>query len=269
VNRAFLIEKIRQKKTFLCIGLDTDVSKIPNHLLKFEDPVYEFNKAIIDATHDICVAYKPNTAFYETYGAAGWASLQKTIAYIPNDIFVIADAKRADIGHTSDRYAAAFFNSLEADAITLHPYMGSDSISPFLDYEDKWAIILALTSNNGSNDFQQLRLEGGEVHLFEEVLKTTSKWAGPDKIMFVVGATHPEAFKRIREIVPDHFLLVPGVGAQGGTVAEVATYGMNKDVGLLINASRSIIYASDGKDFAEAAREAAIELREKMKLLLD
>lgn len=264
MNRQFLIEQIRRKRSFLCIGLDTDLEKIPSHLLKSDDPIYEFNKAIIEATHELCVAYKPNTAFYEVYGAAGWASLQKTIAYIPNDIFVIADAKRADIGNTSDRYARAFFDELKADAITLHPYMGSDSIDAFLNYEDKWAIILALTSNKGSADFQQLRIEGSNQRLFESVLKTTCDWAGPDKIMYVVGATHPDAFRTIRKIVPDHFLLVPGVGAQGGTVEDVAKYGMNNDIGLLINASRSILYASNGEDFAEAARAEAKKLQLEM-----
>lgn len=268
VNRHFLIDQIRQKKSFLCIGLDTDLQKIPPHLLSSEDPIYEFNKAIIEATNDLCVAYKPNTAFYERYGVDGWNSLKKTIAYIPNDLMVIADAKRADIGNTSDRYAKAFFEDMQADAITLHPYMGIDSISPFLAYENKWSIILALTSNKGSNDFQQLFLKDQDIPLYKQVLKSTSQWAGPDKIMYVVGATHPESFKGIREIVPEHFLLVPGVGAQGGAVAEVTKYGLNEDVGLLINASRSIIYASQGEDFAEAARKEAEKLKGQMEMLL-
>jgi orotidine-5'-phosphate decarboxylase len=268
VNRESLIDQIQRKHSFLCIGLDTDPEKIPVHLLESEDPVYEFNQAIIEATQDLCVAYKPNTAFYEQYGKAGWEALEKTIAYIPNDLFVIADAKRADIGNTSDRYARAFFEGMQADAITLHPYMGYDSIAPFLKYEDKWAILLALTSNPGSQDFQRLLLADSEEQLFEKVLRVTREWAGPDKLMYVVGATHPEAFRKIRAIVPDHFLLVPGVGAQGGTVAEVARYGMNKDIGLLINASRSIIYASDGEDFADAAREEAKKLQSEMAKLI-
>lgn len=265
MTKKFLIDQIKKKQSFLCIGLDTDINKIPKHLLEEEDPVYEFNKQIIEATHDLCVAYKPNTAFYEVYGAAGWQSLKNTIAYIPNDLFVIADAKRADIGNTSNMYAKAIFENLDADAITLHPYMGIDSVSPFLDYDEKWAIILALTSNKGSNDFQQLDLASGSNKLFEEVLRTTSQWASSEKIMYVVGATHPEAFQRIRKIVPDHFLLVPGVGAQGGTVSDVAKYGLNDEVGLLINASRSILYASKGEDFAEAARKEAQKLQQEMK----
>jgi orotidine-5'-phosphate decarboxylase len=264
VNRAFLIDQIRQKKSFLCIGLDTDLAKIPQHLLGYEDPLYEFNKRIIEATQDLCVAYKPNTAFYESYGSAGWESLRKTIAYVPNHIMVIADAKRADIGNTSDRYAKAFFEELKADAITLHPYMGSDSLRPFLEYDHKWAIILALTSNKGSGDFQHLEVTKSGEQLYERVLRTTSKYAGADKIMYVVGATHPDAFKTIRKIVPDHFLLVPGVGAQGGTVADVVQYGLNQDVGLLINASRSVICASNGEDFAEAARQQAKILQKQM-----
>ena len=268
MTRQFLVDQIRLKKSFLCIGLDTDIRKIPPHLLDFEDPVYEFNKEIIEATQDLCVAYKPNTAFYEMRGIAGWKSLSDTIAYIPNDILVIADAKRADIGNTSDCYAKAIFEELDADAITLHPYMGADSITPFLAYPGKWAIVLALTSNKGSDDFQQLSVQDTGEYFFERVLQTAKRWAGPDQMMFVVGATHPEAFKKVRDIVPDHFLLVPGVGAQGGTVEEVARYGMNKDIGLLINASRSIIYASSGEDFADAAREEAIKLRDQMALLL-
>ena len=246
------------------MGLDSDLSKIPPHLLKEEDPVYEFNKQIIEATADLCVAYKPNTAFYEVNGEKGWASLAKTVAYIPNDLLVIADAKRADIGNTSRMYAKAFFEDLDADAITLHPYMGIDSVSPFLEFDEKWAIILALTSNKGSQDFQQLELTDSGELLFEKVLRTTKGWATDEKLMYVVGATHPEAFKEIRAIVPDHFLLVPGVGAQGGTVSDVAKFGLNKDVGLLINASRSIIFASSGEDFAEAARKEAKKLQLEM-----
>ena len=269
MTRQFLIDQIRSKRTFLCIGLDTDIAKIPKHLLEEEDPVYAFNKEIIEATHDLCVAYKPNTAFYEMYGLSGWISLRDTIAYIPNDIMVIADAKRADIGNTSNAYARAFFEELDADAITLHPYMGIDSIAPFLEYDEKWAVLLALTSNKGSDDFQQLPLGDGKKRLFEEVLIKGKSWAGPDKLMFVVGATHPEAFRKVREIVPDHFLLVPGVGAQGGTVKEVAKFGLNKDIGLLINASRSIIYASEGEDFAEAARAEAKKLKLDMERVLE
>jgi orotidine-5'-phosphate decarboxylase len=269
VDRAFLIEQIRLKKSFLCIGLDTDIGKLPVHLLEEEDPVYEFNKAIIESTADLCVAYKPNTAFYEAQGVQGWNTLQKTIAYIPSDLFVIADAKRADIGNTSDRYAKAFFEVMEADAITLHPYMGYDSISPFLNYDHKWAIILALTSNTGSKDFQMLDTCAGSEKLFETVLKVTKNWAGPDKMMYVVGATHPESFVQIRNIVPDHFLLVPGIGAQGGSLSEVVRYGANTSVGLLVNASRSVLYASSGKDFADAARQEALKIQKEMAVFVD
>jgi len=269
VNRAFLIEQIRNKKSFLCIGLDTDPEKIPPHLLQEDDPAYTFNKSIIEATSDLCVAYKPNTAFYEANGVAGWNSLQKTIAYIPSDLFVIADAKRADIGNTSDRYAKAIFEGLDADAITLHPYMGYDSIKPFLEYAEKWAILLALTSNNGCQDFQMLDLTNGSEKLFEKVLKVSKTWAEPDKMMYVIGATHPEAFVKVRKIVPDHFLLVPGIGAQGGSLAEVVRYGANDEVGLLVNASRSILYASSGTDFAEAARKEALKIRDEMSVFVD
>lgn len=269
MNKAFLIKQIQKKKSFLCIGLDTDQEKIPQHLLQEDDPVYAFNKAIIEATSDLCVAYKPNTAFYEANGIAGWDALQKTIAYIPSDIFVIADAKRADIGNTSDRYAKAFFEGLDADAITLHPYMGYDSIKPFLEYKDKWAILLALTSNNGSHDFQMADMANGSEKLFEKVLEVSKTWAESDKMMYVIGATHPEEFLKVRKIVPDNFLLVPGIGAQGGSLADVVRYGANDAVGLLVNASRSILYASSGTDFAEAARMEAIKIRNEMSVFVD
>lgn len=269
MDRKFLTGQIKKKKSFLCIGLDTDPDLIPEHLLEEDDPVYAFNKEIIEATADLCIAFKPNTAFYEINGAAGWETLQKTIAYIPSDIFVIADAKRADIGNTSDRYAKAFFESMDADAITLHPYMGHDSIQPFLKYDEKWAVILALTSNQGSKDFQSLETGPDGGKLYEKVLETTKNWAGPDKIMYVVGATHPEAFGRIRAIIPEHFLLVPGIGAQGGSLAEVVKFGANSSVGLIVNASRSILYASKGKDFAEAARAEALKIQQEMAGFVD
>src|SRR5210317_2630466 len=237
MNRQKLIEEIRSKNSFLCIGLDVDKNKIPSHLLSEQDPVFDFNKAIIDATHHLAVAYKPNIAFYEAYGLEGWKTLERTINYLNKnypEIFTIADAKRGDIGNTSSRYAEAFFKDLNFDAVTVPPYMGSDSIEPFLVFEDKFAIMLALTSNKGGLDFQVLLDDSGEA-LYERVLKTSLGWANSDRLMYVVGATRPEYFERIRRIVPDHFLLVPGVGAQGGSLKEVCRYGLNSDVGLLIN----------------------------------
>lgn len=264
MNRKEIIEQIRRKASFLCIGLDTDIRKIPRHLLEYEDPVFEFNRQLIEATADLCVAYKPNLAFYESEGVKGWSSLQKTIEYIPDDIFTIADAKRGDIGNTAGMYARAFFEKMNFDSITIAPYMGADSVLPFLTFEDKWVILLALTSNKGSYDFQRLKLEEDGEPLFERVLKESCNWGTPENLMYVVGATQAQALSDIRTLVPDHFLLVPGVGAQGGSLEEVAKNGMNDDVGLLVNASRSIIYASDGKDFAEAAREAAHSLQKEM-----
>jgi orotidine-5'-phosphate decarboxylase len=266
VNRATLIQQIREKASFLCIGLDTDHKKIPQHLLSESDPVFAFNKAIIDATKDYCVSYKINTAFYESLGSKGWETMERTLKYIPSTIFTIADAKRGDIGNTSDMYARAFFETLSFDAITLAPYMGKDSIEPFFHYENKWGIVLALTSNPGSADYEQQQI--GSEKLYEKVIKTTCEVGKPSNLMFVVGATKPQELGGIREMVPEHFFLVPGVGAQGGSLAEVVAHGMNKDCGLLVNASRSIIYASNGKDFAEKAKEEAQKMAAEMKQLL-
>ena len=264
-----LIEQIRLKKSFLCIGLDVDLTKIPPHLLATEDPIFEFNKAIIDATNDLCVSYKPNTAFYEAYGIKGWQSLQKTIDYIntnyPN-IFTIADAKRGDIGNTSTMYAKAFFEDLNFDSVTVAPYMGKDSVEPFLAFENKHTIMLALTSNEGAFDFQTLNTNGQE--LYKTVLETSKNWKNSQNLMYVAGATKAEYFTEIRKIVPNSFLLVPGVGAQGGSLAKVCKYGMTENVGLLINSSRGIIYASTGSDFAEKAREEALKLQSEMEEIL-
>ncbi len=268
-----LISQIQAKKSFLCIGLDVDLNKIPEHLLQTEDPIFEFNKAIIDATHDLCVSYKPNTAFYEAYGIKGWQSLEKTINYINEkypEIFTIADAKRGDIGNTSSMYARAFFNDLDFDSVTVAPYMGKDSVEPFLAFEDKHTIMLALTSNEGAFDFQTQNdpeTSGGK-ELYKVVLETSKFWKNAQNLMYVVGATKAEYFTEIRKIVPDSFLLVPGVGAQGGSLAEVCKYGMNAKVGLLINSSRGIIYASNGTDFAEKAREEAKKLQQEMETIL-
>ena len=266
MNKEELINQIKEKQSFLCIGLDTDIEKIPQHLLKLEDPIFEFNKQIIDATKDLCVAYKPNIAFYESLGAKGWESLKKTIDYIPENIFTIADAKRGDIGNTSKMYANAFFNTLNFDSVTVAPYMGEDSVTPFLDFDNKWVILLALTSNKGADDFQFFN--NGEEKLFEKVLSQSKKWGNDKKLMYVVGATRPEMFKEIRNIVPDNFLLVPGVGAQGGSLAEVCKYGMNKDCGLLVNSSRGIIYAGNDEKFAEEAKNSALQIQKEMAILL-
>ena len=264
-----LIDQIQLKKSFLCVGLDVDLTKIPKHLLETEDPIFEFNKAIIDATHDLAVSYKPNTAFYEAYGIKGWLSLEKTIRYInenyPN-IFTIADAKRGDIGNTSSMYAKAFFEDLSFDSVTVAPYMGKDSVEPFLAFENKHTIMLALTSNEGAFDFQTLNVNGTE--LYKQVLETSKTWKNSHNLMYVVGATKAEYFTEIRKIVPDSFLLVPGVGAQGGSLQEVCKYGMNSNVGLLINSSRGIIYASNGFDFADKAREEALKLQKEMEGIL-
>jgi orotidine-5'-phosphate decarboxylase len=267
MQRAALVSEIHAKKSFLCVGLDTELSKIPQHLHDTEDPVFEFNKAIIDATKDYCVAYKPNLAFYEAQGIKGWQSLQKTIDYIPKDIFTIADAKRGDIGNTSRLYAETFFKTYNFDAVTVAPYMGEDSVKPFLAFENKWVIVLGLTSNAGSNDFQFLETTDN-FYLHEKVIQKVQEWGSPDNLMFVIGATHPEHFANIRKIAKEHFYLVPGVGAQGGDLEAVARYGMNQDVGLLINSSRAIIYASSGLDFAERANEAAQQLQRQMANLL-
>ncbi len=268
MNRASLISEIFRKKTFLCVGLDTEFTKIPAHLMESEDPVFEFNRQIIDATRDLCVAYKPNLAFYEALGPNGWKTFARTIEYIGKEHFTIADAKRGDIGNTSRMYADAFFNQLGCDSVTVAPYMGQDSVAPFLGFEGKWAIVLALTSNQGSNDFQRDWLEDTRQPMWEKVLRRTQDWGTPENLMFVVGATHPEAFVRVREIAPDHFLLVPGVGAQGGDLASICQYGLTRECGLLINASRSILYASADKDFAQKAREEAQRLQQEMERIL-
>jgi len=264
MNYQELVSQIKKKKSFLCVGLDTDLAKIPKHILDTEDPIFEFNKQIIDATKDYCVAYKPNIAFYEMLGAKGWESLQKTIDYIPNDIFTIADAKRGDIGNTSLYYANTFFDTYNFDSVTVAPYMGSDSIKPYLQHKDKWAIVLALTSNKGADDFELQKLKSGE-YVFEKVLSTSKEWGNEENMMYVVGATRPEMLAEIRKIVPKHFLLVPGVGAQGGSLSEVVKYGKTKDIGLLVNSSRGIIYAGNERDFAVKAGEKAKAIQEEMK----
>ena len=265
-----LHEQILQKKSFLCVGLDPDLTKIPPHLLETEDPIFEFNKAIIDATHDLAVGYKPNTAFFEAYGIKGWMSLQKTINYINENFpeqFTIADAKRGDIGNTSSMYAKAFFEDLNFDSVTVAPYMGKDSVEPFLAFENKHTIMLALTSNEGAFDFQTLTTNGTE--LYKQVLETSKTWKNSENLMYVVGATKAEYFTDIRKIVPDSFLLVPGIGAQGGSLSEVCKYGMNDKVGLLVNSARAIIYASKGIDFAEKAREEALKVQKEMEEILN
>lgn len=260
-----LVERIKIKKSFLCIGLDVDLNKIPKHLLEAEDPIFEFNKAIINATHDLCVSYKPNIAFYEAYGIKGWQSLQKTIAYINTnypEIFTIADAKRGDIGNTSAMYAKAFLEDLQFDSVTVAPYMGKDSVEPFLAFQNKHTILLALTSNEGAFDFQTKKTENKE--LYKQVLETSKNWKNSENLMYVVGATKADYFAEIRKIVPDSFLLVPGVGAQGGNLANVCKFGLNKNIGLLINSSRGIIYASNETNFTEKAREEALKLQQEM-----
>lgn len=267
MNYQELVSQIKKKKSFLCVGLDTDLNKIPPHLLETEDPIFEFNKAIIDATKEYCVAYKPNIAFYEMLGASGWESLQKTIEYIPTTHFTIADAKRGDIGNTSLYYANTFFDTFQFDSVTVAPYMGSDSVIPYLQHKDKWAILLALTSNKGADDFELQKLENGQ-YLFEKVLTTSKEWGSESNTMYVVGATRPEMLTEIRKIVPNHFLLVPGVGAQGGSLTEVAKHGMNENIGLLVNSSRGIIYAENGPNFAEKAKEKAREIQLEMAQLM-
>ncbi len=273
MNSKELFEQIKAKRSFLCVGLDTDIKKIPQHLLNEEDPLFAFNKAIIDATQDLCVAYKPNLAFYESHGIAGLQALDKTVKYIRKhypEQFIIADAKRGDIGNTSTMYARAFFENMDFDSVTVAPYMGEDSVKPFMAYKNKWVILLALTSNKGALDFQFKKDAEIGDQLFESVLKTSKQWGTTDNLMYVVGATKAENLENIRKIVPNHFLLVPGVGAQGGSLEEVAKYGMNDQCGLLVNSSRGIIYASDAEDFAEAARDAANTVQVDMEeLLLD
>ena len=271
MNRKELVNQIMTKKSFLCVGLDTDMKKIPQHLLKEEDPIFAFNKAIIDATAPYCVAYKPNLAFYEAAGIKGMIAFEKTIKYLNDNYpeqFIIADAKRGDIGNTSAMYARTFFEEYNLDALTVAPYMGEDSVTHFLTYENKWVILLALTSNKGSHDFQLTEDKDGE-RLFEKVLRTSQQWGNEGNMMYVVGATQGKMFKDIRTVAPNHFLLVPGVGAQGGSLQEVCKYGMIKDCGLLVNSSRGIIYASNGEDFANVAAEKAKELQEQMKTELN
>lgn len=283
MNRSQLVQQIRSKQNYLCVGLDTDITKIPKHLKDTADPVFEFNKAIIDATKDFCVSYKINTAFYESQGLKGWETMEKTLYYIPSTHLKIADAKRGDIGNTSSQYAKTFFEVLPFDAVTIAPYMGEDSVRPFLEYENKWSIVLGLTSNAGGNDFQQLfvnsqsqdasmvpnLLQGKtEKRLYEKVLEKVASWGTPENLMFVVGATRASDLENIRSIIPDHFLLVPGVGAQGGSLEEVSKYGMNTDCGLLVNASRAVIFASSGTDFAVQAGKVSEGYRNEMSLFL-
>jgi len=262
MNKSALIEQISKKNSFLCVGLDTDITRIPKHLLKEDDPVFAFNKQIIDATKEYAVAYKPNIAFYEALGPQGWVSLQKTIDYIPDDIFTIADAKRGDIGNTSKMYAQAFFEKLGFDSITVAPYMGSDSVTPFLSFKNKWVILLAATSNPGGLDFQHDEID--RERLYEKVIRKSQEWGNADNMMYVAGATRPGALKEIRSLIPDHFLLIPGVGAQGGDLKEVCENGMNQDCGLLVNSSRGIIYADSSEGFAEEARKKAKDLQGQM-----
>jgi orotidine-5'-phosphate decarboxylase len=279
MHRNILIEQIKQKNSYLCVGLDTDITKIPIHLQQNKNAVVDFNKAIIDATKDYCVSYKINTAFYEALGSKGWDTMEETVNYIPSTHLKIADAKRGDIGNTSSQYAKAFFETLKFDAITVAPYMGEDSIRPFLEYEDKWTIVLGLTSNKGAADFEMQRLVSGDtnegneagdlqLYLFEEVLNKVSKWGTPDNLMFVVGATQAAQMQDVRRFVPNNFLLVPGVGFQGGSLEETSKYGMNKDCGLLVNASRAIIYAGSGENFAEEAKAIAQQYQTEMQQYL-
>lgn len=268
MNKARLFEQIKKKNSYLCVGLDTDISKIPAHLQNSADPVFEFNKQIIDATHGYCIAYKPNIAFYEARGAKGWESLAKTLEYIPNDCFTIADAKRGDIGNTSSLYAKAFFEQMNFDSITVAPYMGEDSVKPFLEFKDKWVILLAHTSNSGSSDFQLIESKSGKK-LYEEVILKSQQWGTPEQLMYVVGATRADKIADIRKLAPEHFFLVPGIGAQGGDLAETSKHGLNKECGLIVNSTRAIIYASADKDFATAAGNEAKKVREEMSSLLD
>jgi orotidine-5'-phosphate decarboxylase len=268
MTRHQLFEQIKKKQSYLCVGLDTDIEKIPKHFLRFSDPVFEFNKRIIDVTKEFCVAYKPNTAFYEARGARGWESLQKTLEYIPKDCFTIADAKRGDIGNTSSFYAKAFFDQMDFDALTVAPYMGEDSVKPFLEFDGKWVIVLIHTSNIGSQDFQLLETKDGR-YLYQEVILATQRWGSPDNMMYVVGATQADKIGAIRSLAPDHFFLIPGVGAQGGDLEQVSKAGMNSQCGLLVNSSRAIIYASKGEDFAEVTSKVTKDIQQEMKTYLD
>jgi orotidine-5'-phosphate decarboxylase len=262
MNRSQLVDQVRRKKSYLCVGLDTDISKIPKHLLSNPDPVFEFNKQIIDATKDMCVCYKINTAFYESLGVKGWEAMEKTVDYIPSTHFKIADAKRGDIGNTSSQYARAFFETLNFDAVTVAPYMGEDSVKPFLEYKDKWTIVLGLTSNPGAHDFELQKT--GDEYLYEKVLKSVSQWGTPENLMFVIGATQADWFEKVRKLTPDHFYLVPGVGFQGGSLKDISEKAMNRDVGILVNASRAIIYASEKEDFASEATVIASQYQREM-----
>ena len=271
MTRKELIEQIRKKQTYLCVGLDTDLNRIPRHLLTEPDPIFAFNRGIIDSTRDLCVSYKINTAFYEAQGLKGWKAMEKTVSYIGEEHFKIADAKRGDIGNTSDQYAKAFFETLPFDAVTVAPYMGEDSVKPFLQYKGKWAIVLGLTSNEGAVDFEMKKMaredtrHGVDEFLYERVLKRVSDWGTTDNLMFVVGATQADEFSHIRRLTPNHFYLVPGVGAQGGSLKEISENAMNRDCGLIVNASRAIIYASNGTDFDKKAREVAVGYQQEMR----
>jgi orotidine-5'-phosphate decarboxylase len=267
MNRHQLVQQIKEKRSFLCVGLDTDLTKIPKHLQSHPHAIFAFNKAIIDATKDHCVSYKINTAFYEALGLKGWEAMEQTVHYIPSTHFTIADAKRGDIGNTSSQYAKAFFETLNFDSVTVAPYMGEDSVRPFMEYEDKFVIVLGLTSNKGAKDFELQKM--GDEFLYERVIKRVAEWGTPSNLMFVVGATQASELSNIRKIIPDHFLLVPGVGAQGGSLKEVSEYGLNKDCGLLVNASRAIIYASDKEDFAEQAKIVAQQYQTEMSAYLN
>ncbi len=271
MNSRHLLNQIKQKESYLCIGLDSDYNKIPKFLLELEYPLFEFNKRIIKATSDLAIAYKPNLAFYESLGTAGWMSLELTVNYIKShhpEIFVIADAKRGDIGNTSKMYASAFFNHMDFDALTVAPYMGRDSVKPFFQYDEKWVILLGLTSNEGSEDFQMQKLANKKHFLYEEVMLKAAEWGSPEQLMFVVGATQSDRIKKLRKIIPEHFLLVPGVGAQGGSLKDISMNGMNKNCGLIVNSSRGIIYADVTSDFDKVAREKALEIRDEMSTYL-
>ena len=267
MNRQELISEIKRKRSFLCVGLDTDLKKIPKHLLAYEDPIFEFNKQIIDATKDYCVAYKPNIAFYEALGKKGWWSLEKTLNYIPDNIFTIADAKRGDIGNTTNYYAQSFFETYNFDSLTVAPYMGHDTVEPYLEYKNKWVILLGLTSNAGALDFQLQKLHDN-TFVFEKVLSLSKEWGSEENMMYVIGATKADMLQKVRAIVPNHFLLIPGVGAQGGSLEKVAQHGLNKDIGLLVNSSRGIIYAGNDENFAVQAAEKAKEIQQQMEGVL-
>lgn len=268
MTRQELFSQVKKKNSYLCVGLDTDIAKLPEHLRREKDPIFEFNKQIIDTTHDLCIAYKPNVAFYEALGPKGWESLQKTVEYIPKSCFTIADAKRGDIGNTSSLYARAFFKEMNFDSITVAPYMGEDSVKPFLEFKDKWVILLAHTSNPGSSDFQLLSSIDGRF-LYEEVIVRSQQWGTPDNLMYVVGATRADKVEGIRRIAPDHFFLVPGIGAQGGSLEHISKAGLTKECGLIVNSARAIIYASSDKDFAAEARREAMKVQVEMKALLN